>query len=860
MEKKSRSLHSLFLLTHYYRKLRISNYKIIPLFFLLLISNQIFSQDTTKLIKRDTTLSGKTDTSIVKSDIDTIVSYEGKDSIIYDIPNRTTTLYGSSKISFRNWKIEAEIIKIYWNTYKLIAKGIPDPKDSTKYVGLPNFWEGNENYKGFEVEYNFKNKSGVIKHGETAIDNGFYKGEKIKKEPENFYFIKDGSYTTCDKPHPHFYFYSPKMKVIPNNQIIAEPVVFYIAEVPVFAIPFAVLPNKGGRASGIIPPAYGDDLRRGKNLRHLGYYWAINDYSDLSLTTDQFMKGGYVLNSNFQYNLRYYFNGRIDLSYSRQKFDIDETPRKDWRLSISHNQTFNPTTQLMVNFNFISNSYFQNTSINYNEILQQNMISTATLNTSWEGTNRSISISMYRDQNLQNGNISENLPSLSFSQSQIYPFKSGKSSLEPKWYELVGLNYNAQLLNTHTKIRNDQTGDYSQNYRRGIKHDVSFNISPKLGNFNISPSISYSELWYDKSIKKENIKTKDGRDSIVTSDVIGFITTRQFYLGLSGSTRFFGIFKPNMFGVTGIRHTITPSISYNIRPDFSDPFFKSYGTYTDSLGREIKYNRFEREVFGGPPAGKSQSISLSVGNIFEMKTAPKDTASEENKIQLLNVNGSIGYNFAADSLRLSDLNVNYRTNIANIFDLSGSTSWNFYKYEQQNGLINKFLINDGSLARLTNINFNVSTSFKGEKSKKAKEKEKSKQENTQEEPQQKSQYFGLYDQETSLDIPWNLSISYDFNLNKYDPFHPSKSSSLRANLGFNLTDNWKFTFSGYYDLVNRQLLAPMITVYRDLHCWEMNLSWVPTGPYARFYFEIKIKASQLQDIKILKQGSVTGVF
>jgi len=141
--------------------------------------------------------------------------------------------------------------------------------------------------------------------------------------------------------------------------------------------------------------------------------------------------------------------------------------------------------------------------INYNEILQQNMISTATLNTSWEGTNRSISISVYRDQNLQNGNISENLPSLSFSQSQIYPFKSGKSSLEPKWYELIGLNYNAQLLNTHTKIRNDQTGDYSQNYRRGIKHDVSFNISPKLGNFNISPSISYSELWYD-TIKKES--------------------------------------------------------------------------------------------------------------------------------------------------------------------------------------------------------------------------------------------------------------------------------------------------------------------------------------------------------------------
>ena len=51
-----------------------------------------------------------------------------------------------------------------------------------------------------------------------------------------------------------------------------------------------------------------------------------------------------------------------------------------------------------------------------------------------------------------------------------------------------------------------------------------------------------------------------------------------------------------------------------------------------------------------------------------------------------------------------------------------------------------------------------------------------------------------------------------------------------------------------------------IGLAHDLHCWEMSFNWVPTGIYRGFKFELRIKAPQLQDIKVTKQTNYRGVF
>ena len=806
--------------------------------------------------------STKKDSVLVRSDVDTIVVAEAKDSTINDVSKKTITYYGNAKIVFREWSVEADVIELDWDKSLLRAYNRTLEGDTVKKK-LPTLIDRTETYMGKEVAYNFKTKTGVVKYGETKIDDGFYKGEVLKKVSDDCYYIKDGIYTTCDNEHPHFHFGSPKMKVIPKSSIIAAPVYFYIDDLPIFAIPFAVIPNKGGRQSGIVPPAYGDDRRRGKNLRHLGYYWAISDYFDINFLSDIYMKGGYTLSSQFRYNFRYMMNGSLDLSYGKQKFDVDNEPTKDWKVQLNHNHDINPTTNLHVDFTFASSDYYSNTSNNLNELLQlqQNMISNATFNKSWEGTNRSLSINIYRDENLLTGNVLDILPSLTFSQSQIYPFRKS-NSINSSWYEDIGFNYSSQLVNRRTKVQNDKflLADEHNEFRNGINHNVTFNISPKLGHFNLSPSFNYNELWYSRMFKIENVTTSTNQDSIVSKHETGFFPVRTFNMGVGLGTRFYGIFNPNSIGIKSIRHTVNPSISYNFRPDFSTPFFGYYGTYTEN-GTEKKYSKFEEGVFGAPSIGQNQNVSFNIGNIFEMKTIQPDTVETDNKIQLLNLNASVAYNFAADSMKFSDLNINYRTNIANIFDLYTTTSYSFYDYDTTGRAINKFLPGSVPL-RLTRVGINLSASFSGDRKSSSNNVNSAIKGDTDRNAEDNHEDIPVTSDNGEIDfyIPWNLSLSYDYNLSKTNPYYISRISNLRFNFGFSLTEKWRIDCSSYYDLIAKEFLTPQINISRDLHCWVMNFSWVPTGKYAMFNFEIRIKAPQLSDLKLAKQGSARGVF
>ncbi|MBF8296583.1 MAG: Organic solvent tolerance protein OstA-like protein, partial [Bacteroidetes bacterium] len=454
---------------------------------------------------------------------------------------------------------------------------------------------------------------------------------------------------------------------------------------------------------------------------------------------------------------------------------------------------------------------------------------------------RSLTLNLYRDQNLSTKDVEERLPSFSFNQGQFFPFrgtsKSRGSASDPGteygWYEMIGVSYNAQgQLNRSKRFLTVDGATVEQNDARGgINHQINITASPKAGHVSISPFMNYNEKWYS----------------------------------------FFGIVQPQVFGITAIRHTVTPSLSLSYQPDFSDPRFGYFGTYVDTTGRTVRYNKFDREVYGGATSGRQENVSLSVGNLFEMKLRSTDTSQQEQKIQLMNIGASLSYNLAADSLRLSQLNLSYRTDIGSLLSLSASTSHDFYVFDPASKTrINKFLWSTGKYwPDLTSVSFSASTSLSGEKSQPSTStsvppsvvKEQQRASGQIAQPVQPRTYSGLFEPESpDFSIPWNLTLSYTFSQSQSNPSVKSRSSSVNASLSFNLTEKWKFTGSGSYDFVQKEFAAPNVTVYRDLHCWEMNFTWFPIGFYRGYRLELRIKAPQLQDLKVTKQGSARGTY
>jgi len=834
----------------------------VSLWFFFFTLSTFAQSDSLKLFSSADSIHTSDSTFVIDStkkttDIDSIIYSSAKDSIIFFLDQKKMHLYGSGDMHYKETQLKSGKIIVDFETSNVESFGLG--KDSTnKEREAPVLVDKGEEYKGMRMRYNFKTTKGYITYAASEIEQASYSGAKIKKVDKQTFFIEHGVYSTCTLEHPHYYFFGNEMKMIQKQQLIGKWIWLAFGDVPFpIPIPFIVFPLESGRRSGILAPAIGERAGYGRYFSRFGYFWAINDYMDLALTSDYYTKGGYNLNSHFRYLKRYNFTGNLETSYSNlhqgEKTDPGYSEQKDWRLRYVHNQTITPSSQLDINLEFMSGNYFQQNSADYNQLLRQDIVSNANYYKSWEEAGNSISLSYSRNQQLQTGNITEYLPTFSFSKSQMYPFKRKKVIGELKWYELIGLNYNNQLQNRRIK----QKGQLA--IRGGVQHNLNVGASPKFGYITISPNVGYRELWYNKRIKKENIVSPfTGNDSVITSDVKQFGFVRTFNLGVTASTKLFGIYQPQRFGIAALRHTVLPTISYNYTPDFSKLKWGYYDSYRNSKGEEIRYSKYEREIFGGASSGESQSISFSLGNIFEMKTMKDrtDTTSKENKIQLLNLNAGIGYNFVADSLKFSDLSLSYRTQVGELLSLSGSSTYSLYDYNAKGDAINKFLIEQGKgFLRLRSFNFSLSTSFSGDKLKsdegdKAQDSLKKQEATFQKDTKM---YRGIYDsQEPDFTIPWSVSFNYNYSESRYNPYQTSRYSTISSSANISLTKYWKISVSGSYDITGKQFSAPQIMISRDLHCWLMNFTWNPIGTYTGYRLEVRVKAPQLQDLKVTK--------
>ncbi|GAG28157.1 unnamed protein product, partial [marine sediment metagenome] len=205
------------------------------------------------------------------------------DTIIYDFVNGINIYYGTenklAKITYEGMTLESMQITWHMDGDSIVAVGITVPADKDsfpdgfKLIGQPVFTqEGQEPVTGLRMVYNLQTKKAKIVEGRTKFEGGFYYGENITRVDEDHLQIVEGYYTTCDKEEPHFHFQSSRMKLAIGDKIVAQPVILYVHDVPVFFLPFGVFPVHGGRSSGFIMPSYGESRVEGRHLRGIGYY------------------------------------------------------------------------------------------------------------------------------------------------------------------------------------------------------------------------------------------------------------------------------------------------------------------------------------------------------------------------------------------------------------------------------------------------------------------------------------------------------------------------------------------------------------------------------------------------------------
>ena len=425
------------------------------------------------------------------------------------------------------------------------------------------------------------------------------------------------------------------------------------------------------------------------------------------------------------------------------------------------------------------------------------------------------------------------------------PPESRKKAL--KWYHSIYYSYHAQLINRRFK----GLGSHGQQ-GFGVDHHLNFTGSGKLFDWlALNPSLSYRETWVDR-YKHTFLNPESG--AIESREVRRFFIRRIFSSGLSAGTKLYGLFTPGIFGIKAIRHVVTPTLRFSFQPDFSDKKFGYYDVIVDSLGRERKYDRFSGSVFPGTPRGEKKMLSFTLQNLFQMKMGEGD---KERKFDLFNLDFSAYYNFAADSLKLSNLSSVLRARPTRNLNLMLSTSHSFYKFDRQTGRT----VNRWGIPRLVNFYLTSSIRLKG----RVGESKKRKQPIAEEEafPEEIEEGIGdrfLGEEDFSgLVVPWSLNLSLNYRMSKYNPIKPQKTCWLNADLRVNLTKNWSMHYSARFDLLKKEVVSHDFVFYRDLHCWELRFMWTPSGRYKQYYLRINVKAPILRELKIEKRGGRAGI-
>ena len=834
---------------------------------------------------------GKNDTTKKQGGLKSLITAHAEDSTRHDEVHQMLYLYGRARVTYEDFELDADYIRVDEKNKIIFASGRIDPL-THRYIGRPISKQKSEKpVSSDSLRFNYDTKKGKIYNASSQQDQNYITGGEVKKLNETEAAYRNIIFSTCELPYPETHFGIVITKGIgEKNRIISGPAFLEIEGVPLpLAIPFGFFPKPDSRTSGVIIPTFGEDQKLGFYLRNFGYYLALSDYLDLTNTGTLYSKGSYEVNTTARYLSRYLYSGTLSLSYSSTNFGLPGDPaNKDFHIDWSHstNPNSNPGTTFSASVNAGTAGFYQHNGAtqgyNLQNLVSNTLRSSISYGKTWAGTPFNLTVNISHSQDLTNKTVTIELPTFNFNMSTISPFDSKDRVGTQKWYQKITVGYSLQGTNKVNNVPEAllfQNSTLTKRLQNGFQHQIPISFNQNiLHYFQFSTSLNYTERWYFQSIRERFARgSVPGRDSLVYDTLGGFKRAGEYTMGAGISTKIYSLLTFKNSKLKFIRYVATPQLSVSYHPDFSDPNYGYYQTAESSATIPYgvsyqKYSIFQNAVYGGPSAGKSAGVGLSIDNSIEAKVRPKstDTSTTDKKIKLLEgFNISTFYNFAADSFKLSAISFSGHTSLfkekLNI-TFGGSldpyvtrvrdsiSNGQLYKYKLP---MNRYTFQDGRFPALTSINVSASASLNPSVFK---------PHNTVPAPgttiqtmnPEQAAKLALLNSDPSayvdFNVPWNLSLNYSFNYNN-SYISTFVTNTIMMSGDVSITPKWKVQYTTNYDIrAGRLSSATSFGIYRNLHCWDLSMQWLPFGYYKSYNVTLRVKAAILQDLKLTKRS------
>ena len=730
-----------------------------------------------------------------------VVRYDAP-RIEYIVPKDRIVLDQRSHLTYKEMELRSKRVEFDSDRQTLVA------------TGAPKLVDRGEEVSGHLMSYDMETRTGNIYQAETAYEKGLYHGRRIRKVGDNELEVLDGSYSTCDKDPPDYRFSSRQMKVYLKDKLVAKPVVFYVKNVPLLALPFYLFPIKPGRHSGFLFPQmeFGFNNRSGQFIRNAGYYWAPNDYFDLTASADYYQaEPSWVLRGDALYKLLYRVDGRVTGTFARSEADQDER----WDLSANHQQELGPRTRLVALAAFVSSRDYRREA-GFGTPLSTRLDRFLT---------SSLSFSHYADWASFNV-VADRRQDLDADQSLTAPGSvPGQAAALPNLVESapsVSVTFPTRTLGTlgflrHSPLARPLSTLYFSLSSRYLRYTERTGV--------LDSSLIVRQRSLTRGAMASNAALSDSRrlfgwlnmapamtinNVVFDHDVLGndFVTATTWAASMTASTTLYGGFRPHIGPLVGLRHVIFPSVSMSYSPEFGNL------TYRDANG--IRQQRFRGFGSIGISGFKSARMNFTLAQRLQAKLKKGDAVERLDNLVSLDMSGSYNFLWREQGARhpLSVLNSSLRLQPPASFGADVSWQTDVYSARPIRALsYNLWLTKSGTSGTRT------TTQAGGEVPLESRTTD-----------------------DVDFSEPWNVSLAFSSSGGYSSGTRWVNQQTLNGVAHYGLTRSWRLDYSASFDVTEHELLAQRFGLTRDLHCWQATFtrSFSPGGE-AEYYFKLGIK-------------------
>ena len=779
------------------------------------------------------------DTTAAKKEM---VDYEAR-QITFVVPEDKIVLEGGARLSYGELQLRARKVVYDVGNETLVAEGKPE------------LLEKGDRVTGHLMTYDMSSRVGTIYQAETAYEKGLYHGDQIRRVNENELDVKNGEYSTCDLEEPHYHFTARYMKIYLKDKLVAKPVVFYIKRVPLLALPFWIFPIRPGRHSGFLFPQFefGLNSDAGQFIRNAGYYWAPNDYFDLTFSGDYYQaEPSWVLRTEGVYKLLYRLEGDLRSTFARN----ERVRRDDYDLFTHHSQELTPRTRFSAQGQFVSSRDY-NTSNLYGRSLSQrlNRFLSSSVALSHNADWASITAAADRQQDLDAdesirdpdgsgplqgpapgttaslANLTENTPNLSVS----FPTRTlgtvpllrgtGLDRLLSSTYFSLGSRFQSTrerraFVAERTYFTVDGRPDSSTRLqqrvttRRGFATNVSLSDARRLFGFlNIAPRVDANTVVFD-------------------FDELGnkIVPAATWSSGVTGSASVYGTFRPRLGRVEGIRHILTPSVSYSFSPAFPGL------TFRDSLDRlRQRFNGFGSINISG---FEQSFMTFGLDQRVQVKLRKGDQVTRLDNLISLSTRGSLNFRWKEAGAKHPFSPLSWSMFIQPPGLMNASFGWTTDFYE-------------GRPLRNLGYNFGIHLTNNVLQRKTA----------SPELPLGDSNPPVQQEETPRFKSEWTVGLAYSYSGGYPASGNWQSNQTANAVVRLELTENWGFEYSTSANLTERELQTQRFGLSRNLHCWVASFNRVFTpGGETEYYFRLGVRDQrELYYERGTRTGSIGGI-